>query len=79
MTTPFNETTSEQRQPNALGAAEDWSQAVTRFVNTVQFGSVQIVIQDGRVIQIERTNKIRLDRPQIKDHHGHKPASFRGR
>jgi hypothetical protein len=37
-----------------------------------KYGSVQIVIQDGKVVQIESTEKIRLDQPQAKGGSGKK-------
>lgn len=32
----------------------------------IRFGSVEIVIQDSRVVQIERREKLRLDREGIR-------------
>jgi hypothetical protein len=37
---------------------------IARAIDGVRFGSVEIVIQDGRVVQIERKEKFRLDRDQ---------------
>lgn len=34
--------------------------AVQRALDGIKFGTVQIVIQDGRIVQIEKTKKIRL-------------------
>ncbi|MBC8142841.1 MAG: YezD family protein [Armatimonadetes bacterium] len=34
--------------------------AIEDAVRSIQFGTVQIVIQDGRIVQIEKTEKIRL-------------------
>jgi hypothetical protein len=36
---------------------------ITQAIQGVRFGSVEVVIQDGRVIQIERKEKFRFDRP----------------
>lgn len=33
---------------------------IETFVKSVQFGVVQIIIQNGHVVQIEKTEKIRL-------------------
>lgn len=30
------------------------------FIRSVQFGTVTIVIQDGKIVQIERNEKLRL-------------------
>ncbi len=35
---------------------------ILKAVRDIRYGSVQIVVQDSRVVQIEKTEKIRLDR-----------------
>ncbi len=35
-------------------------QTLLKILATIRFGTVTLVIQDGRVIQIERNEKIRL-------------------
>lgn len=35
-------------------------QAVRQAVTDIKFGIVQITIHDGRIVQIEKTEKIRL-------------------
>ena len=35
---------------------------VLRGLREIRFGSVEIVIHEGRVVQIERREKVRLDR-----------------
>ncbi len=35
-------------------------EAIQEAVRSIRFGVVQIIIQDGRVVQIDRTEKIRL-------------------
>ena len=37
-----------------------WLDVVAEQVSELRFGVVQITVQDGRVVQIERTEKIRL-------------------
>ena len=34
--------------------------AIREAVKSIRFGTVQIIIQDGRVVQIDKTEKIRL-------------------
>jgi hypothetical protein len=34
--------------------------AIREAVESIRFGTVQLIIQDGRVIQIDKTEKIRL-------------------
>ena len=39
-----------------------WVELVRNQVNSLRFGVIQIVVHDSRVVQIERTEKVRLDR-----------------
>lgn len=41
-------------------AAEAWVEIVRRKVDSMRFGSVQIVVHEGRVTQVESTEKTRL-------------------
>ena len=41
----------------------EWLDMVRRQVNSLKFGTVQITVHDSRVTQIERVEKVRLDRP----------------
>ncbi len=41
-------------------AAETWLEVVRRQVESVRFGLVQIVIHDSEVVEIDRTDKVRL-------------------
>jgi hypothetical protein len=36
---------------------------IASAISGVRFGSVEVVIQDSRVVQIERKEKIRFDKP----------------
>lgn len=51
--------------PSALGTAAarepDWLVALREQVGSLRFGVVQIVVHEGRVVQIERTEKVRFD------------------
>ena len=47
----------------ALDAHKTWVDTVRHQVSSVRFGLVQIVIHNGRVVQIEKTEKIRFDQP----------------
>lgn len=43
----------------------DWLRVVQQKVETLRYGVVQLVVHDGRVTQIERTEKTRLpDQPR---------------
>jgi hypothetical protein len=39
----------------------EWLAIVQRHVASLGYGVVQIIVHDGRVIQIERTEKLRLN------------------
>jgi hypothetical protein len=43
-----------------LDVAPDWIGLVRQKVESLRFGVVQLVVHDGRVTQIERTEKTRL-------------------
>jgi hypothetical protein len=38
-----------------------WARLVEEQVASLRFGVVQIVVHDSRVVQIERTEKVRLE------------------
>ncbi len=39
-----------------------WEEIVRENVKSLRFGVVQIVVHENRVVQIERTEKVRLER-----------------
>lgn len=45
---------------SASSAPPDWIALVREKVESLRFGVVQLVVHDGRVTQIERTEKTRL-------------------
>jgi hypothetical protein len=79
MPQPFDKNNSEGTSSDAVISAEDWREVVKTLVKSVKFGSVQIAVQDGKVIQIDSTEKIRLDQPQTKGSSGKKWTSGSGR
>lgn len=54
--------TQNQQVSAASGAGEGWIELVRRQVATLRFGVVQIVVHDSQVIQIEKTERVRLER-----------------
>ena len=42
------------------GAAPEWLHVVQEMVESLRFGVGQLIVHDGRVTQIERTEKTRL-------------------
>jgi hypothetical protein len=51
---------SLETKTKALNASPDWMELVRQKVESLDFGVVQLVVHDGRVTQIERTEKTRL-------------------
>jgi hypothetical protein len=45
-----------------------WVRLVQGQVEAMRFGVVQIVVHDSRVVQIERTEKLRLDKAESQHH-----------
>lgn len=35
-------------------------QKIIEFIETIQFGSVMLIIQDGKIVQIEKNEKVRI-------------------
>lgn len=51
----------KEKEPNRAGTSVELPLEVIRqAVETVRFGVVQLIIQDGRIVQIDKTEKIRL-------------------
>jgi hypothetical protein len=48
----------------AVAAEPAWLEFVREHVGAMRFGVVQITVQDGRVVLIERTDKLRFDKPE---------------
>ncbi|MFC3801972.1 YezD family protein [Cohnella sp. GCM10012308] len=40
---------------------DSWIQRITEAVEGLQYGNVQIIVHDGRIVQIERTERRRFD------------------
>lgn len=52
---------SEKTNPGAARAeATVPLEDIQKAVESIRFGVVQLIIQDGRVVQIDKTEKIRL-------------------
>jgi hypothetical protein len=51
---------SESSQPSQSGA---WIDIVRNHVSSLRFGHIQIVVHNSQVVQVERTERIRFNRP----------------
>jgi hypothetical protein len=56
-----NQSTPKRSLP--VNSEEDWLAVVRGKVAALRFGVVQVVVHEGRVVQIECTEKVRLDKP----------------
>ena len=45
------------------GGKPDWLEIVRRQVASLRYGVVEIVVHDSQVTQIEKTERVRLDKP----------------
>ena len=53
-----------RRDPQSeLDSGDDILRRIASAISGVRFGSVEVVIQDSRVVQIERKEKFRFDKP----------------
>jgi hypothetical protein len=48
--------------PSRENHPSDWIEPVRKALEGLKFGSVVIIVQDGVVVQIDRTEKLRLDK-----------------
>lgn len=55
-----NDKSAAPAEPNQK--TDSWIEEVQRQVSSLRYGVVQIVVHNSQVVQIERTERIRLDR-----------------
>jgi hypothetical protein len=46
------------------GEKSNWLEVVRQQVDSLRYGLVQIVVHDSQVTQIEKTERVRLDKPK---------------
>lgn len=49
----------------ATDADAHWLEIIRQHLRSLHYGVVQIVVHDGRVTQIERTERVRLDKQPL--------------
>ena len=55
---------ANETKPESIGHDEnEILRRIASAISGVRFGSVEVVIQDSRVVQIERKEKFRFDKP----------------
>ncbi len=60
----------DSRSANPGGVDSPWQDVVERQVSALRFGSLQITVHEGKVVQIERSVKVRLDKPAAAEVRG---------
>ena len=60
---------------NATATAEPWIEIVRRKVSAMRFGSVLVTVHEGRVTQVEATEKTRLPATSQEDESPRREAS----
>ena len=48
------------------GERPDWLEIVLRQVGSLRYGMVQIIVHDSQVTQIDKTERVRLERPRTE-------------
>jgi hypothetical protein len=54
------------------GALPEWLEIVWQQVGSLRYGAVEITVHDSKVIQIEKIERVRLDKPKPEAHKKHK-------
>lgn len=55
-------TASEKAEISSGQSEGNWLEIVERQVRALRFGSVQITVHEGRVVQVETSVKVRFDK-----------------
>ncbi|RKN85399.1 YezD family protein [Paenibacillus ginsengarvi] len=48
---------------NSVNLDDTWAERILSSVAGLEYGSVQIIVHDGKIVQIERTERKRFDTP----------------
>lgn len=52
---------NDKKQPVRKNAvSESDIQRIVEFIESIQYGSIMVVIQDGKIVQIEKNEKVRI-------------------
>ncbi len=52
------------RTAGTEGSEPAWVRAIENQIKSLRFGTLQIVVHESRVVQIEKTEKVRFDKPE---------------
>lgn len=65
------ENTCSSQSAEGIRAEIPWLNVVLRLVSTLQYGSVNIIVHEGRITQIERNERVRFGKSAIENQHSH--------
>jgi len=51
-------------KPASAESLPAWLELVRNHVHSLKFGTVQITVHDSRVVQVERVERLRFDKPE---------------
>jgi hypothetical protein len=54
------------KSSNNIGETQNWVEVVRQQVSSLRFGAVQIVVHDSQVTQIDKTERVRLDKARAQ-------------
>lgn len=60
-TTSSNSITDSATPIHGVGSSDSWLEVVRGRLSGLRYGVIQIVVHDGRVTQVECTEKVRFD------------------
>jgi len=52
---------------NQIEISPEWVGIVVKHVESLRFGVVQIMVHDSRVVQIEKTEKVRIGQSEWRE------------
>jgi hypothetical protein len=56
----------QQKLPANGSGDPKWLELVVQNVKSLRYGVVEIIVHDSRVLQIEKTERVRLDKPELR-------------
>lgn len=55
---------TQNKSGEDFAGKQDWLEIVRQQVASLRYGVVEIVVHDSRVTQIEKTERVRLEKPR---------------
>ena len=56
----------QQKLPANGSGDPKWLELVVQNVKSLRYGVVEIIVHYSRVLQIEKTERVRLDKPELR-------------